>query len=122
MAYIPVQDALLWPLLAILLFALAQGRSPLATILAAPLCVTLGEASYGLYILHWPLHIGLDRLGLLSPLAGGWPSFVAYAGLAVACAFLSLSLVEMPARRAVRSLLHAPLPAGSPRSFIVPNG
>jgi peptidoglycan/LPS O-acetylase OafA/YrhL len=101
----PLNEVLLWPSFAVLLLSLAQGQHASARVLGTPALCVLGEASYGLYILHFPLHAWLERLGLLAPQWSGWPSFVAYAGLAVACALLSRRFVEAPTGRALRRML-----------------
>ena len=101
----PLQDAMLWPACAVLLLALAQGGGVVSAVLATPAAITLGEASYGLYILHGPVWGGLQHLGAPSPQAGGWPYFLSYAALMIALALLSLRFVETPARRAIRRLL-----------------
>lgn len=103
----PLEDVLLWPAFAVLVLALAQGEGLLARGLTLPAVVVLGEASYGLYILHWPLHQWMERQGLLNPMGGSWPAFAAYSGLAVGLALLSLRFVETPARRSVRQWLRA---------------
>jgi peptidoglycan/LPS O-acetylase OafA/YrhL len=65
----------------------------------------LGEASYGLYILHMPLLSLVRNLGLLSPGWGDWPAFLAGAVVCVTASLLSLRFVETPCRRAIRAWL-----------------
>jgi peptidoglycan/LPS O-acetylase OafA/YrhL len=101
----PLQDVMFWPAFGVLLLALAQGGSAPARALGTPVLVALGEASYGLYILHWGVWDDLQRLDLASPQAGGWPYFLAYAALMIALALLSLRLLEAPARRRLRQVL-----------------
>jgi peptidoglycan/LPS O-acetylase OafA/YrhL len=62
----------------------------------------LGEASYGIYLLHWPLWMWLQHLGAVPAAPFALPYFAAYLVLTVALSLLSLRLVEMPARRAIR--------------------
>jgi peptidoglycan/LPS O-acetylase OafA/YrhL len=62
----------------------------------------LGEASYGIYLLHWPLWMWLQHLGAMPAAPFALPYFAAYLVLTVALSLLSLRLVEMPARRALR--------------------
>src|SRR2546429_3636220 len=51
----PLCAAVVAPLLALLVYALAWGRGRLAAFFALPAMVALGEASYALYILHEPI-------------------------------------------------------------------
>src|SRR5262249_55110929 len=63
-----LHDGLLAPLFAVLVYGLACGGGLLGRLLAAPVLVRLGEASYALYILHVPmrswLYRALQRLGV----------------------------------------------------------
>lgn len=66
-----LMTGLLAPLLTIVILALALDRSRLSTILNSRMLVTLGEMSYGLYILHvpviWIYQRALDNLHLADP-------------------------------------------------------
>lgn len=103
-------DVYLVPLYALLIYALANSRGLLATFCARPVFVALGEASYALYILHWPMlewlaHLMGDPWGLpatADPLA--WPLFATYVCLMIALSLLTYRYVEMPARRYMRRL------------------
>lgn len=103
--FAPLRDAAFWPTLAILLLALAQGQGTAARVLTLPAVALLGEASYGLYILHMPLLSLVKNLGLVSPGWGAWPAFLAGAVVCVAASLLSLRFVETPCRRAIRAWL-----------------
>jgi peptidoglycan/LPS O-acetylase OafA/YrhL len=103
----PLDDDLCLPAFAVLLLVLAQPGA-VSRALAHPAVVALGEASYGLYIMHWPLHGLVVRAGLVSPLLGGWASFGAYTLLCVAVSLVSLRVLEAPARRAIRACLAPP--------------
>jgi peptidoglycan/LPS O-acetylase OafA/YrhL len=101
--YATLHNGLLDPLFAVLIVCLAQGRGALARLLALPALVTLGEASYGLYLLHsavwtWLIHAVPPPWG--SPAMSLY--IVCYAGVAVSASLLSLRLLEQPARRAIR--------------------
>ena len=61
------------PLYAALILMLALGRTPLSVILELPFLVLLGEASYALYITHWPI---LWALNALKSLGYRFPSIV----------------------------------------------
>jgi len=93
------------PIMMLLIYSLAMGRGRLAKVLASKPLVLLGESSYSLYILHWPLWL----------LIGGYLSddlhlpksavFVIYAVLAVAASILSFKLLEQPANKFIRRKL-----------------
>jgi len=92
------------PLWALLLGTLALGRGRIAAILGTRALVTLGAASYSLYILHWPIWCGLAALsGRPTPilLGAGW-FFGAYVLIAVGASLLVYRAVEEPARKALR--------------------
>src|SRR5919199_479971 len=104
--YLLLHNGLIDPLFALLIYSLASGEGPLATVLSLPAMVVLGEASYALYILHIPLWdwmiYALSRLHMA-------PGFVAlsllHLGVALGLSILTLRVVEQPARRALRQAL-----------------
>lgn len=102
-----LNHALLDPLYALLIYAVATGEGPVAAIFAAPAAVLLGEASYAIYILHWPLKGWADhalprpRVGILGYVAPSTAYFLLYLCIVVAASILSYRLVEQPARRAI---------------------
>jgi len=94
------------PAWAMLIYALAHGKGQIAAFLSLPQLVLLGEASYALYILHFPLWDGW-RACLSAPLLAALqnPLYEAiYLGLAVGVSILAYQLIERPARRALRRL------------------
>jgi len=95
------------PLFALLIFALAVGGGPLAGLLARPLPQLLGEASYAMYILHWPLWDWLTRLTGISTATGraSWAFCLDYLGIVVGVSVLALWTIEQPARAALRGRL-----------------
>jgi peptidoglycan/LPS O-acetylase OafA/YrhL len=102
--YILLHDGLLDPLFGLLIYGLAWNTGRVATCLAMPAMVALGEASYALYILHVPLRDWLGRL-ISAPTAGDPRCLVywsAYLCLCIAFALLTMRFVEQPARRAIR--------------------
>ncbi|HEX6913158.1 MAG TPA: acyltransferase [Longimicrobium sp.] len=112
--YLPLHNGLLAPAFAVLVYALARGRGPLARVLSTRVPVRLGAASFALYILHIPLLAWLSRgyrVTGLTPPAQPW-GFVVFAGLSVAVSLLVFATVEEPGRRALRRLLAPPRPGG----------
>jgi peptidoglycan/LPS O-acetylase OafA/YrhL len=90
---------------AVLVLAVDGRSAGLARPLASPALRTAGKYSYGLYVLHYPIFLGLEAAGLtagrLAGLAGsrllGIAGFTAIAGAATfGAALLSWHLVERP--------------------------
>jgi peptidoglycan/LPS O-acetylase OafA/YrhL len=88
---------LLIPCSSLLLLGLAYGRGFLATLLAWPALVFLGEISYGIYILQWPL----AQLFHISSGTASLPQFVVFSAALIALAALSFKYFETPVRKAV---------------------
>lgn len=96
--------ALACPPLAALIYLIAQERGHLAHILAAPLSVWLGEISYGIYILHWPVWSWLALFAgqvLRLPASAPVP-FAVYLAVLLAAAGWSYRAIERPLRRTIR--------------------
>jgi peptidoglycan/LPS O-acetylase OafA/YrhL len=92
---------------AVLVYALAHERGPLARLLAARPLVFLGEASYAIYILHWVVlrarAYGLPHPLAATPWAGSRTAVVALdLALALAVAVAIHVALENPARRHLR--------------------
>ena len=100
-----LDNTLLDPLFALLIYNMALCEGSLAAFFSLPAMVLLGEASYALYILHYPVHDWLIHVlrhlhpGIRTESPG---FFLAYTGLIVGLSMLSVRLVEQPARRAIR--------------------
>jgi peptidoglycan/LPS O-acetylase OafA/YrhL len=96
-------NGLLAPLFALLIVGLAQGRGPIAWFLAQPFMVTLGEASYGVYILQIPLAL----LILRPPPYHSVKMLCLYCVLLVLSSLISWRFVESPLRKKIRHRLSA---------------
>jgi peptidoglycan/LPS O-acetylase OafA/YrhL len=97
-------DPLLAPAAAILII----GAAPLRTWLANRPLIHLGEVSYAIYILHWPLSLWWTQVEfrIIPGIAGNaWFDCCLYIGLVLATAFASLYLIERPARCMLHRLL-----------------
>ncbi len=100
-------QVLLDPLYAALIYGLAFGEGPLAALFASSAVVLLGEASYAMYILHWPIRYWLGhyvpRLPLGAPpfLAASTVYFFVYLCVVIGLSALSFRFVELPARRVI---------------------
>lgn len=99
-----VNDGMLDPLFAVLIYSLAWGQGLVARLFALPLLVMLGEASYALYLLHVPVRLYLSRvLAAPNPGTAWWTGY--WAGYLCICLGLSVAAyrwIERPARRGVR--------------------
>ncbi len=107
----PLTLALALMPMALLIYAVAHGRGVLATFLARPHMLLLGEASYALYILHTPVWIWLAHLthqpistnvhGRVAPALYA----LAYIAATIILSLIVFRLVERPARQALRYAL-----------------
>jgi peptidoglycan/LPS O-acetylase OafA/YrhL len=94
-----LEGGLLAPLFGAVIYGLAEGRGRLAAVLAHPWLVTLGEASYGVYILQVPVH---DWLKLVHGFDTNRSlSIAAYLALLVALSVAVHRTVEVPGRRLI---------------------
>jgi peptidoglycan/LPS O-acetylase OafA/YrhL len=84
----------------ILIVALASGRGTVARILGSPPAQVLGESSYALYILHWPLWFWftawMDDATTRSPAVLG-----TYLVGVVIVSMVVWRVLERPARRSI---------------------
>lgn len=102
-----VQNALLSPLFAAAIYALAWGKGLVARVLAARPLVLLGEASYALYVLHLLLLRFVFGLAGPSVYARTWWFALAVSGAIVALSVAVFRYYEEPARRRLRARLTA---------------
>jgi peptidoglycan/LPS O-acetylase OafA/YrhL len=87
------------PLAALLIAALAWGPSLLSSILEHPVLVLLGEASYAVYILQWPVARLINAPGLPPP---GWITSWLAVIATIAVGVVAHLVVENPLRRRLR--------------------
>lgn len=95
----------LWtPQFGILILSLAYGHGPIARMLSTSAMMRLGEASYAVYLLHWPLHAWIERIIGVSDAEAraSLPFFAAYLALTILSALIVYAAVEVPARRWIR--------------------
>lgn len=101
-----VHNGLLDPLFSLTIFALASGVGRASCILARPAFVRLGEASFAIYILQWPLWDWLTHLSgwpaAATATVGDVPLLGAYVLLLVSLSLLAQRLIEVPARHVIR--------------------
>lgn len=94
------------PLFALLIYSLAFNEGPVASFFSARPLMLLGDASYAVYILHWPTwYLLLHFIQQADPqFKTSAPYFFAYLGLVIVLALVSYRFVETPARRAIRGV------------------
>lgn len=101
--YILINNGLLAPLFAVGIYTLAAGESRIAKFLSLPYLLFLGEASYAIYIVHYPLNslMGkiLAKVGYIELTSSKFLIFRIL--LVIGVALLLLVFIERPARRLV---------------------
>jgi peptidoglycan/LPS O-acetylase OafA/YrhL len=111
---------LVTPIWLLVIAALAWGPTFATRLLERPWLVRLGEASYGLYILHWiPFTLLMERVrhGHPPPL---WLTLLVFVGTIIA-SLLCFSFFEAPSRRWLRAhipALNPPRSAAAARASI----
>lgn len=120
--YVLIHNGLLLPVFGAFLVGLASTQGWMTRLLSWKPLVVLGDASYGMYILHAPVVDLFERLMRRFGVKGDWPTSPGVVVvLVVAVSLASLYLFENPARSWLRRRLTRPRPAqaivaaGSPR-------
>ncbi|TFD21996.1 acyltransferase [Cryobacterium sp. TMT4-10] len=121
-----IGNALLIPLFALLILALANGTGWTGRILSTRTAVLLGESSYAVYLLHLPLYQYYNRAAdLVAPtfavsLAGVFLFTIALVFVAI----FAYRYIEVPARRQIRTVwkAHEDRKAVTPRLLLLPKG
>lgn len=98
-----LSDGLFAPLFICITWACSDSRGLPSRLLSAPWLVILGEASYGLYLIHFPMYqlfsaYHLDRIPAVYPL---------YLGSCIGLSVLSFYFVETPTRKWLLRRFHA---------------
>ena len=92
-----LQHGMLAPLFGIVIITLASGNKMIMSAFSRGWLVTLGEASFALYLIHVPvfnlLHRSVERLGT--------PMFLVYLAIIICLSLTSLKWLEEPARNAI---------------------
>lgn len=95
--FIAMHDGLFAPLFALSIWSLSHPHLASSRLLSARWLVLLGEASFGLYLIHYPVLHLVMRLGLPLTLA----TFVPYLAVCIGLSLASFFFFEGPARRLV---------------------
>jgi peptidoglycan/LPS O-acetylase OafA/YrhL len=102
------------PFFALLILALASGRTVLTRLLEHPWMLRLGEASYSLYLIHWSILVGLTDVLLVGQRVPPW--LVPVAIIVTIVASLPCYLfVERPVQRRLRGWRMPAWPIRAPR-------
>ena len=108
--FLPGSDLALVVMLSVLIWHLAVSETLLTRCLASPLPYRLGEWSYAIYLLHWPVLMGMTLI--FTPLHAAhmphaWGVTQALlVGLTMVFAASAHAFIERPARRELRALFH----------------
>lgn len=103
-----MRTGLMSPLFGLLVLSLATTRSVAAQILGSPPLVRLGEASFGMYILHVPIHTILRGIDVYahSGIYGGPGWGYLYIFVLTGSSLMTLEYIEEPMRTYLRRRLN----------------
>lgn len=102
--HVPLAARLSWyvaytPAFVLMILCLAAGPTWLSPLLCHPLLVLLGEASYALYLIHWPVKL------VVGAICDGRPPMWMFGATVLGCVVASvicLKVIEQPARAWLR--------------------
>jgi peptidoglycan/LPS O-acetylase OafA/YrhL len=108
-----VSNGLLAPLFGVVILGLADSEGPAARFLSNRPLVLLGQASFSLYLLHFPvffwMSFAVTNGSFAQRLTGSWPyhtdsvlSLILYFVLAVLFSLASYTFIEIPARDSLK--------------------
>lgn len=97
-----LQHGLLAPIFAVAILAFASGNRAISALFSAKWMVILGEASYALYLLHYPIHSILRR----QIEQRGTPMLLLYLLGTIGLSVVSYYWLEIPARRWILAKEH----------------
>lgn len=112
-----IHNGLLLPVYSVLIFGLALGGGAVARVLAIPLFLFLGNASYAMYILHFPIAEWLLLAGKVfhrSLLISSWSITIAYLVMVIAGSSIFYRFVEEPVHQRLRRALTDRLVGATP--------
>ncbi len=109
-----VASQLYAPLVGIMMYCIVRDITPWSRVLSMPLMVSLGQASYSIYLLHEIFPSAYKRLGIAAtdPVAA-WALWAVTLALLALVSRVSYLVIESPARRVLRRLLAPQLPRPS---------
>jgi peptidoglycan/LPS O-acetylase OafA/YrhL len=96
-----MQHGILTPLYAVVLLALSSGHQTMSRIFSMSWLVILGEASFALYLIHYPMAMLLRRMMKLHPVAGTGFYLALIIGLSIGSTFW----LERPSRRWIMAVM-----------------
>lgn len=102
--YVVMNNGLLLPVWGLLLLGLTNVHGWLAELLSHRHLVLLGESSYSIYLLHWPLWSYFSRLRVIDT----WPVWCIYLGVLVVVSMVSFFCFERPFRRKILAVASVP--------------
>lgn len=110
--YVLIHNGLLLPVFGAFIAGMASTQGWMTRLLSWKPLVVLGDASYGMYILHAPVVDLFERVMRRLGVRGDWPTSPGVVVvLVVAVSIASLYLFENPARTWIRRRLSRPRPA-----------